>query len=114
MTRAKLSEPQLWLLGYLKERYCWAYIQPEYPVCDDRKWRFDVALTHALGGSEPTKWAFEIEGGIWNHGAHVRGRHFLSDAEKYNTAAALGWKVFRFTPEQILKGEAKAFIEKYL
>jgi very-short-patch-repair endonuclease len=81
-----------------------------------RKWRFDFVIG-PLGAMLPSDRAkcvaVEIEGGIWNHGAHVRGKHFLSDAEKYNTAAALGWKVFRFTPEQILKGQAKAFIEKH-
>lgn len=89
----------------------------EWAFFPGRKWRFDYALgDFAVNGRDwiPGKTAIEIEGGIWNNGAHVRGKHFLSDAEKYNTAAALGWKVFRFTPEQILKGEAKAFIERYL
>jgi len=72
-----------------------------------RRWRFDYAFV-----SE--KIAVEIEGGIWIRGAHTRGGHFLSDAEKYNTAIALGWRVFRFTPQQLRKGEAQEFIKKIL
>lgn len=99
----------MWLVDYLHERCRGAIICAEHEFHSERKWRFDVVAMFT-----DTKYAFEIEGGIWNNGAHVRGKHFLSDAEKYNTAAALGWKVFRFTPEQILKGQAKAFIERYL
>jgi hypothetical protein len=50
-----------------------------------RRWRFDFAWPEV-------KLAVEIEG---------RGRHqnvvgFRKDAEKYNTAIALGWRVLRF------------------
>lgn len=68
-----------------------------------RRWRFDYAW---IG----PKIAVEIEGGIWIKGAHTRGAHFLSDAEKYNVATAQGWRVFRFTPQQLKKGEAQAFM----
>lgn len=109
--RARLSEAQIWLVGYLSEKWPCRTVYPEYQFHTQRKWRFDVALIdYNVGGY----WAFEIEGGIWTGGAHTRGKHFLSDAEKYNTAAAMGWKVFRFTPEQILKGNAKTFIESNL
>lgn len=68
-----------------------------------RLWRFDYAWPDQ-------KIAVEIEGGIWNKGAHVRGKHFLSDMEKYNAAAKLGWRIFRFTPEQFNKGAVQAFL----
>lgn len=55
-----------------------------------RDWRFDFAWPKS-------KVAVEIEGGIWTHGAHVRGKHFESDASKYNAAQAAGWSVYRFT-----------------
>ena len=106
MAAQKLSEAQIWLIDYLSERYGSDVVEPEYQFFDARKWRFDVAVTDV-------KYAFEIEGGVHTNGAHVRGKHYESDLEKYNHAA-LGWQVFRFTPEQILKGEAKAFIEKWL
>ena len=60
----------------------------EHRFLDSRKWRFDFAhLT--------TMTAIEIEGGAWSEGRHTRGSGFIADAEKYNTAAELGWTVFR-------------------
>lgn len=62
----------------------------EYRFHPSRKWRFDFAFPdHKL--------AVEIEGNAW----HVNGggRHMQdSDMEKYNAAASLGWRVFRFSP----------------
>ncbi len=82
--------------------------QTEFVFHATRKWRFDYAWP------EPHKVAVEIEGGIWNRGAHVRGGHFISDMEKYNAATKDGWKVFRFTPQQLKKGEAQEFMKGVL
>ena len=79
----------------------------EHAFCPGRKWRFDFVIIGA-------KIAVEIEGGVWTNGAHVRGKHFISDMEKYNHATLLGWRVLRFTPQQVLKGEAIAFIKRVL
>lgn len=79
----------------------------EYRFHPERRWRFDWAWPDK-------KIAVEQEGGIWTQGAHVRGGHFLSDMEKYNAAAKLGWFVFRFTPQQIKKGEAQCFMRDVL
>ncbi len=81
----------LWLAHGLPEPIA------EYRFHPVRKWRFDYAWP-------PQKIAVEIEGGIWNHGAHVRAIHFMSDMEKYNEAAKMGWKLFRFTPKQFKDG----------
>lgn len=64
-----------------------------------RRYRFDAAWPDK-------KIAVELEGGIWTRGAHVRGKHFESDARKYNFATLAGWKVFRFTAGMIRSGEA--------
>jgi very-short-patch-repair endonuclease len=80
---------------------------PEYKFHPTRKWRFDFAwIEHHV--------ALEIEGGIWTRGAHVRGKHFLSDMEKYNEAGKLGWRVFRFTPQQYKHGIAHAFLREVI
>lgn len=50
------------------------------------------------------KIAVEIEGGVWVQGRHVRGAGFLRDAEKYNAAVLMGWRLLRYTPAQIKKG----------
>lgn len=63
-----------------------------------RKWRFDLAYPDR-------KIAFEYEGGIFSGGAHTRGKHFKSDCEKYNTAALMGWRVFRIHCDMVYKGK---------
>ena len=69
----------------------------EYEFADSRKWRFDFCWP---------QWhvAVEQEGAIWTKGRHVRGAGFLVDMEKYNTATYLGWKLYRFTPQQVASG----------
>lgn len=59
-----------------------------------RRWRFDYAWpAHFV--------AVEIEGGAWTRGRHTRGKGFIEDMSKYNTAVLFGWRVLRYQPEQI-------------
>ncbi len=48
----------------------------------------------------------EIEGGVWSGGRHTRGAGFTRDCEKQNLAALLGYRVFRFTGDQVRDGTA--------
>lgn len=76
-------------------------VEPEFRFHGTRRWRFDFAL--------PTfKVAIEVEGGVWTAGRHTRPRGFLGDIEKYNAAAALGWRVLRVTPGGLF---AKEFLD---
>jgi hypothetical protein len=77
---------------------------PEAQFHPDRKWRFDYALGK--------KQAIEIEGAVWRQGRHTRGKGYMADMEKYREAAALGWRVYRFAPQEVLNGTARAFIER--
>ncbi len=61
-----------------------------------RKWRFDYAIPEH-------KIALEVEGGVWSGGRHTRPQGFLGDIEKYNTATLMGWRVFRTTPDDLLR-----------
>jgi very-short-patch-repair endonuclease len=62
----------------------------EYRFDPVRKWRADFAdLEHKI--------LIELEGGSWVYGAHSRGAHFASDAEKYNAAVCQGWRLLRYT-----------------
>jgi very-short-patch-repair endonuclease len=57
-----------------------------------RRWRFDFAWPDALV-------AVEIDGGQWKAGG---GRHNTdADRDKLNHAAAIGWRVVRFSPQQV-------------
>ena len=78
----------------------------EYQFYDRRKFRFDIALTYNRIG-------IEINGGAWSRGRHTRGGGYIKDMEKFNIAAIQGWRIFQFTPQQVMKGEAKAFIEQW-
>ncbi len=64
-----------------------------------RMWRFDFAWPDR-------KLAVEVEGGMWIRGRHQRAKGFAADAEKYNAAAALGWRVLRFTSDMVEDGRA--------
>jgi hypothetical protein len=66
----------------------------EYRFDGRRKWRFDFAWP-------AQKVAVEVEGGIWANGRHVRGLGFSNDCEKYNAAAAQGWRILRVTAKQL-------------
>ncbi|WP_114752330.1 hypothetical protein [Pleomorphovibrio marinus] len=73
-------------------------IVPEFRFDPNRRWRFDFALPHY-------KIAIEVEGGVWTQGRHTRGSGFVKDIEKYNRAAALGWRLVRVVPSDLLKDE---------
>lgn len=65
----------------------------EFRFHDTRRWRFDYAIPHL-------RLAIEIDGGVWHYGRHNRPAGYLADMEKFNAAAALGWVVLKFTPQQ--------------
>lgn len=79
----------------------------EYRFHDTRKWRFDFAWP------EPHL-AVEVEGAIFAMSRHTRGVGFTQDADKYNAAVLLGWRVLRFTHVQITSGAALKTIREAL
>lgn len=82
----------------------------EWKFYSPRKWRADFMLS-VPGKLEPI--LLEIEGAIWTQGRHTRGKGYLADLEKYRVAAALGFKVFRFSTSEVLDGTAKEFIREW-
>ena len=79
----------------------------EVKFMDKRKFRFDFAWIDE-------KLAVEIEGGVWIQGRHTRGSGYVKDMEKYNLAAEAGWRVLRFTPQQIKEEETYRIIQNCL
>jgi very-short-patch-repair endonuclease len=73
--------------------------EAEFRFHPTRRWRFDWAF-------RAESLAVEIEGGAWVGGRHTRGAGYVKDLEKYNCATLLGWRILRFTPQQVKSGEA--------
>jgi len=79
--------------------------EQEYKFHPERKWRADFLITG-------TKILIEVEGGIWSGGRHTRGKGYIGDMEKYNSAAMMGFTVLRFSTEQVKAGVAIKQIEQ--
>jgi very-short-patch-repair endonuclease len=80
--------------------------EKEYRFHPTRRWRFDYAFPL-------TMLAIEIDGGAFSGGRHTRGAGFVKDMEKLNEAAILGWRVLRFTPDQVKRGLAALQIQRW-
>jgi len=78
---------------------------PEYRFHKKRKWRFDFAIPEL-------KIAIEIDGGVWTQGRHNRGSGYVKDLQKFNAAAAMGWLILKFTPDQLDKNETFQLIKE--
>jgi very-short-patch-repair endonuclease len=92
MQNKKVNIRELCFVEALKQRKI--KFEAEYRFNPDRRWRFDYAIIEH-------KIAIEIEGGCWIRGRHSRGVGMVADMEKYNTATILGWKILRYTPQNI-------------
>lgn len=79
----------------------------EYRFHETRKWRVDFAF-------EEKRLAVEVEGGGWINGRHNRGAGMQKDIEKYNALTLAGWRLLRFTGQDIKSGHALATIESAL
>lgn len=81
--------------------------EQEFEFHQKRKWRADF---HIIG----KKILVEVEGGIWmaGGGRHTRGKGYIGDMEKYNSATMMGYQVIRFSTEQVKSGLAIKQIEK--
>ncbi|NNH86229.1 DUF559 domain-containing protein [Acinetobacter sp. ANC 4279] len=77
----------------------------EFKFHPKRKWSADF---HIIG----KKILVEVEGGIWSGGRHTRGKGYIGDMEKYNSATMMGYQVIRFSTEQVKSGLAVQQIEK--
>ncbi len=111
----------------------------EYRFHPIRRWRFDGAWParmlafevegggwgvkcrrcggtgHAIGSVSPGGGKCTLcRGSGRSPGRHTRGKGFEQDCEKYNSAALLGWRLVRFTPDMVRDGRAMAVIREAL
>ena len=91
-----LSEGEAILEQHLK---CYAVgYEREYRFDPNRKWRADFFIAPNI--------LVEVEGGHWVGGRHSRGgTAFEADAEKYNRATEMGFRILRYTTQQVHRGE---------
>jgi hypothetical protein len=72
---------------------------PEYKfAAPERQYRADFAFLEA-------RIIVEIDGGVWRKGggAHSHPTNILRDMERTNEASIRGWRLMRFTPEELNK-----------
>lgn len=93
----------------------------QVPVCADRKWKWDFAITSVHSSVlfpnreveskyHAVRIAIEVDG-------YFKGRHgagWGADNEKRNTGQMLGWRVLVFSTKDVLNGTAKEFIKSWL
>ena len=74
----------------------------------EKRWPWDFAI-----GDEwmRDRILIEIQGGSWSGGAHVRGKGFQRDCEKFNAATRAGYRCLKFTTEDVVSGKALEFVE---
>lgn len=70
----------------------------EFKFHHDRKWRLDYFIPEY-------KIAIEVEGGAFSQGRHTRGVGFINDMEKYNEVTKMGYRLLRYTPQQLLTAQ---------
>lgn len=79
----------------------------EFRFAPPRRWRLDFAWP-------AQRLALEVEGGVFIRGRHSRGAGMVTDMEKYNTLAVMGWRLVRVVPKQITNGEAALWVSRAL
>lgn len=82
------SEPEIWYA--------------EYRFHPKRKWRFDYAVPYL-------RYAIEIDGGTFQSSrtGHSSGVGLRGWREKNNAAMSLGWGVWHYSPDEIIKAGRK-------
>ena len=80
-----------------------------------RRWRFDFAWVGEKVAVEVEGLAMRRIGGrMLSTGRHSSITGFEGDCEKYNQAVLMGWRVLRFSPGQVKRGEAVEVVRQVL
>lgn len=79
----------------------------QFRAVPGRKFRWDLAYPEKM-------LLVEVQGGIWNVGAHSSGVGINRDLEKANLATLLGYRCLLVTSNHIRSGQALAWIQEAL
>ena len=79
----------------------------EFAAIPGRKFCWDFAFVRE-------RLLVEIQGGVWNGGAHGRPTGIARDMNKLNQAQIHGWKVLQFDTKMVKSGEALNVTEQIL
>ena len=79
-------------------------LQAEYRFHPTRKWRADYF--HLTSNT-----LIEIEGGLHAMGRHNKADGFVRDAQKYNAATAMGFRLFRLPSKLITEEYLRDLVE---
>lgn len=79
----------------------------EFAAIPGRRFSWDFAFVQE-------RLLIEIQGGVWNGGAHGRPTGITRDMEKLNIATEHGWKVLQFDTKMVKSGEALNVTEQIL
>lgn len=91
--KTRQKQPKYDAFCLLLRQHLGIEVVAEHRFHPTRMWRFDYAIpSHRI--------AIEIDGGVWIEGRHNRPKGYIADLDKFNNAAALGWRVLKFTPQQ--------------
>lgn len=90
--KPKAKQKEAKALQEMKQWLCSFKIpfESEYRFHEFRKFRFDIALLEH-------KLAFEYEGIISAKSRHTNMKGYTRDADKYNLAQSMNWRVIRYT-----------------
>lgn len=75
----------------------------EFRFHPQKRWRADFAEVER-------RILVEVDGGLYG-GRHVRPKGYQGDMDKLNEATRLGWRVLRFSTDDVRTGRAKAMVE---
>jgi hypothetical protein len=83
-----------------------------------RNYRFHPMRRFEIDWAWPEqKVGVEIQGGIWipgGKGAHSRPMNIVRDMTKHNLLLDAGWRVWHYTPKEVIDGIAIEHIDKIL
>ena len=80
-----------------------------------RNWKFHQTRKFEIDFCWPkVRIGCEINGGIWVGGAHARPLNILRDMEKQNLLLDLHWRVWHYTPKEVIDGIAIQHLDKVL